>query len=232
MATCKRPCLYRVPKESESYCHGQGCRYIEITGHSRVARVYKQLGVKQLTAAAEELLRPKNCPCFVDRLGRKSPPPEEPARKAPAVREAWRKVDPAKIRALYEQGLTGRQIAEKLECTTTPIYAWRKRWGKAAHAEKPRGKVDPELALKLYLEGKNDREIGEAMGCSHSAVAWWRTRNGLQTLQGPERYDWSKALPLYRAGATDKQIAAAVGCSVSGAREWRRRVTEAERGKQ
>ena len=193
--------------------------------------MYKLLGVKQLTDKAEELLKPRNCPCFVDRLGRKSPPSEEPARKTPVVREAWRKVDPAKIRALYEQGLTDRQIAEKLECTTTPIFAWRKRWGKAAHVEKPRGKVDPELAMQMYLEGKCDREIGEAMNCGHNAIAYWRTRNGLPTLHGPERYDWSKALPLYRAGATDKQIAKAVGCSVSGAREWRRRATEAERGK-
>ena len=194
--------------------------------------MYKQLGVSQLTDEAKERLKPENCPCFVDRLGRKSPPPEEPVRKAPPVREAWRKVDPERIRELYERGLTDRQIAEKLECTTTTIYAWRKRWGKAAHAEKPRGKVDPELALKLYLEGKNDREIGEAMGCGHNAIAYWRYRNGLPALCWGAHYDWAKAWPLYRAGAEDKQIAEAVGCSIRAVRDWRRRTEDAERGKQ
>lgn len=63
--TCDRLCIYRGSVE-DTHIHGIGCAYALITGMGRVPQVYKLLGVSELTDEARELLRPVNCPFFVE----------------------------------------------------------------------------------------------------------------------------------------------------------------------
>lgn len=64
MNRCERPCLFRMREEMENY-HNYRCRYLEMTGHSRVKRVYDSLGIKEMNDAARRLLEPQSCPCFL-----------------------------------------------------------------------------------------------------------------------------------------------------------------------
>ena len=53
---CHRKCVYRTET--------LGCNYSVLNDKTRLAQVYKMLGVTRLTPEAKELMRPKNCPFF------------------------------------------------------------------------------------------------------------------------------------------------------------------------
>lgn len=64
--TCKRNCVYR--NESTAWgCSLYGCKYIEMTGESRVKTIYKKLNITHMNKRAKELLKSENCPLFKEK---------------------------------------------------------------------------------------------------------------------------------------------------------------------
>lgn len=54
-------CIYRGTVNGTS----MGCAYIQITGKSRLAKVYKRLGVNYINDAVRKAMDPARCRCFV-----------------------------------------------------------------------------------------------------------------------------------------------------------------------
>lgn len=50
-------CIYRGTINGQD----AGCAYLQITGKSRLAKVYKRLGVNHITDEVHEELKPENC---------------------------------------------------------------------------------------------------------------------------------------------------------------------------
>ena len=53
-----RSCVYR---ETSHYGVSGSCCYIQVTGESRLKKVYKRLGVHEITDEVREAMRPENC---------------------------------------------------------------------------------------------------------------------------------------------------------------------------
>ena len=210
---CDRGCRYEVT--SKSYYFGLcGCGYMDATGKSRVAAVYRQLGVDHMTDEAAELLKPENCPCYCwnGKKRRKRRTGPTPALSAQ---------DAARLRELHGQGLTDREIGKILGVSGPTVGNRRRSLGLPVNREAAKKKCDWELARKLHGEGRTDREIAEALGCSTTAVMWWRMAEGLLSNARPRRVDYRKARKLYDEGLNDREIAEALGSSRGSVWHWR-----------
>lgn len=168
---CKRGCLYSHTAWSWA-CDAHGCAYLDLTGHSRVKAVYMQLGVKEMTPEARELLKPENCPCFVPAPGKKKREPKAPPQP--------KRFDEAEFRALHAQGLMDKEIAARLGVGTHSVYDWRKKLGLLANFRRDYV-YDWDKARELYDAGATDAEIMRALNCSRTSVQDWRKREGLIT---------------------------------------------------
>lgn len=160
MASCKRNCKYRTAKDTVAK-DGQGCAYIQVTGRSRLAAIYEQLGVDHMTPEAEELLRPENCPFYKKgkRVSRERQGVPLMPRFAPSVD--------------YVERWHGGEDPEGAEVPEGEVVA-KPRRGRPCT-------VDHERALELYRQGLSDKKIADALGeVSDSAVRAWRLRNGLK----------------------------------------------------
>ena len=176
MKTCKRRCKYRTA----SYIpDAGGCDYLLITGKSRVAQVYKQLGIDHMTDEARVLLEPRKCPFFESgpraarpRLDIKHP--GTPKRRQPSRLS----FDQKEALKLVRDGHTDDEIAKMLGAASrSAVCQWRIRNGIPCNKKPPR-KYDWNKAMELYVAGKTDVEISEALGCDRRSVYGWRQRTG------------------------------------------------------
>lgn len=58
---CKS-CVFRA---ESNYGYSGSCSYIQITGESRLKKVYKRLGVKEITDEVREAMKPENCRQYI-----------------------------------------------------------------------------------------------------------------------------------------------------------------------
>lgn len=82
--------------------------------------------------------------------------------------------------ALYNQGLTDREIAERVHVTPNTITSWRKTYGIPAHPNKRR--ITPEIAeeiLRMYRAGESDAQIAAKIERSKTMVRVWRHKHNL-----------------------------------------------------
>ena len=125
--------------------------------------------------------------------------------------------------ALYEKGLTDREIASELGVSLTVIQNWRYNRGLAPNSARP-GFPDRE---ELYSQGLSDREIAERVGVSCSTIINWRNRRGLTPHVGPRKKIEPKQHPnrtrLYEQGKTDEEIARAENVTRAAISGWRRK---------
>lgn len=85
-------------------------------------------------------------------------------------------------KALWELGLTDKQLADIFLVNKQSIYLWRKKNGLQCN-DKRKGprlkKKDLELRLKLFNENYSDEEIAIATGLSKGSITCWRWQNNL-----------------------------------------------------
>ena len=170
MRQCKK-CIYR--NNSDAWGLDMGCcNYITKTGKSRVAAVYKQLGVNKLTKRAIEMLN-NDCPCFCDT------PPEPKPRPVYVPGGKQRRIPPEKIpkfMALYNQHLNDVKLGAAMGVCEMTARNWRHSLGLPSHFL---NRIDWKKARQMYDSGATDRQIREVIGCSKSTLANWRRDNGL-----------------------------------------------------
>jgi len=132
-----------------------------------------------------------------------------------------------KMRELYDQGMTDRQIAEATGMAEKTIAKYRKAQGLPPHMRERKCKIDTERARKLWEQGKTDPEIASALGVSKGCVWHWRNTAGIASVDyrtRPKGTDWEETgRRMLENGATDREIAEAVGRTVSTICCWRKR---------
>ena len=146
-----------------------GCNYNGIEGRTRLAQIYKLLGVKKMTKEARELMSPGKCPFF-----KWDGVTHENGRHGNCT------LDWEKAALLHSQGMSAGQIAKGIGAkSTTSVYDWLRRSGREAnpYVQKRLDRGDME---KLYRLGMTDREIAAEMGCTHHTVKNWRYENALE----------------------------------------------------
>lgn len=109
--------------------------------------------------------------------------------------------------ALLAQGLTQREVAEKLG------YASVKSISRISCEERDRKKAaHDERILTLWKQGMTDQQIADELSYkSRQSVAMWRSRHGLPSNGTMRREQIQK---LFEAGYSDQQIAAELGIAV------------------
>lgn len=147
---CRHPdCIYR---NHENPRNTGRCRYWQMTGHCRTAGL------------PEHLKLPSRCPRYVsDGVT----PKHEDA--------LWH----VKALALYEKGLTDREIAEAIGISRDTFGEWRRRSAKLPpnpDRKGPESRFDWKKAEELYRQGLNDSEIARVLGCSTASVWRWRAK--------------------------------------------------------
>lgn len=198
---------------------GAGCDYLSFTGKSRIAQVYKQLGVKTLTEEAEALLQPKNCSFFE--------PGERKLLPGTRLRQYRCSFDEAAARRLWEQGACDREIAEATGATRAQIGGWRRKRGLACRYERvrlsaARDEAGQELR-RLWEQGMTDKQIAAVLGVSGAAVGSLRKEMGLENRYRPHPIDRERVLRLLAEGKNDREIAEALGRRTSAVQKWRKR---------
>jgi DNA-binding NarL/FixJ family response regulator len=187
---------------------GPGCAYIQHTGKSRLKEVYERLGVKHVTDAVREAMKPENCRHF--QSGARHPH--------------------AEMRILLDGSPTEKNGPPR---TSAPTGSQAEKNGpprpkapaaKAAAPAKPRkprtAKWDKEAALELWKQGLLDPQIGERLGVSSSTIERWRHENHL-TSNYSRSPRTSELLALWRDGKTDREIAAETGMKLKKVQDWR-----------
>ncbi len=139
--------------------------------------------------------------------------------------------DTEKARALYEQGLNDRQIAEAVNVSANTVNRWRTANGLMKTA-KPG--IDEEKARALYAQGMNDPQMAAELGTNRRNVSAWRARNrlGANATRGGSRrmprgsrtqIDEAAARKLYDRGRSDKEISRVLGVSEHTISQWRQK---------
>ena len=215
---CRRDCLYANISE-HFHLSFHGCNYLSITGKSRVAAVYKKLGVDYLSEEAARLLEPENCPCYRWN-GKKKRKRAKTEATLPCSEENRRR-----LRELWREGKTDRQIAEELGMRENRVGRWRRALGLPVNRVSGRVIFDWDRARVLHDKGLSDRQIAEALGCSDQAVWRWRKQEGLLSNRSvaTTKIDYGKVKELYEAGLNDREIADKLGCSDGSIYHWRER---------
>ena len=89
--------------------------------------------------------------------------------------------------ALYRQGLTDREMADRLRVEVTTIWYWRKAHGLPLIRSRRNCRACPDIdaqRVRLYQLGRTDRQIAAVMGVLPKAIAAWRYRRGLAVNDG------------------------------------------------
>ena len=112
-----------------------------------------------------------------------------------------RKFSDEELLELYREGLTDRQISERLRVTQAAVNYRRQKLGLENNYE-PSTFADDEL-VKLHSQGLNDREISEALSVTQAAINYRRGRLELKS-----NYIREKAfLDLYKRGLSAEEMA-------------------------
>lgn len=87
---------------------------------------------------------------------------------------------------LREQGMTNKDIAEKLGITTRTLTEYRKRWGEEiAKVDKTRKPQLNHLSVEAFVIIKRldptlkDKELAEMLGVSPLTFWKWKKKNGI-----------------------------------------------------
>ena len=90
------------------------------------------------------------------------------------------KEDHEKRMALYGQGLSDREIGEKLHLSYATIAYWRRINGLPSNSEHRR--ITPAMEaemLRMHRAGMSDGQISQESGMKKATVVSWRRRRGL-----------------------------------------------------
>lgn len=145
-----------------------GCNYNGIEGRTRLAQIYKLLGVKKMTKEARELMSPGKCPFF-----KWDGVTHENGRHGNCT------LDWEKAAELHDQKMSVGQIAKGIGASVSTVYDWYRRSGRKPHPYVQR-KLDRGNMLKLYMLGMTDEEIAAEAGCCVDSVRHWRGEQGLE----------------------------------------------------
>lgn len=121
--------------------------------------------------------------------------PEKKARKRqPRAGDRRKKIDDVKCLELYGEGMTDRQLAEKMGVKTDTARKWRKarnlppNGGKREWYRAPgQSRYNAPEVMRTWENGATDRELAEMTGTTTSAAKNWRYRNGLPCNQARDR---------------------------------------------
>ena len=208
-------CMYRTTDEAHKRSR-PGCSYLLITGHSRLAEVYRRLQVNVLTDEVREAMRPENCRVY--QRGEKIILQDEDQILLPGTLANHRRMDKTRAQELYERGFNDREIADKLGCACVTVRHWRQRQGLPHNYQ--HSAVPPEDIMKLYREGKTDKEICLGLGISSGSLSKWRKKRGLPPNLSQEKKDREVRLQLLKEGLSVQEIAERVGVSRSALHSW------------
>lgn len=86
------------------------------------------------------------------------------------------RIDYARVQSLYNEGLTDKEIAEKLGCNKSKVWEWRTKRGLPSHSN--RGKHDLNAVEQLYRRGYSDTMISRELSIPAYVVTQWRNRHG------------------------------------------------------
>ena len=92
------------------------------------------------------------------------------------VKKPPNRLDEAAAKELYDQGMSDRKIAERLNVATYTVCSWRNANGLPYIGA---SRQISDNRLELYLAGMTDREIGRALGLTEKCIFSWRKRHGL-----------------------------------------------------
>ena len=116
---CHRKCVYRTET--------LGCNYSVLNDKTRLAQVYKMLGVTRLTPEAKELLRSRNCPFYEQGKKKRAAKLSITIKPAGARRKRRVSFNEAAAKELYLKRASDREIGEAVGASTSAIHYWRKR---------------------------------------------------------------------------------------------------------
>jgi hypothetical protein len=90
---------------------------------------------------------------------------------------------------LYDQGLSDRAIAARVNVTHKAVIAWRKRNNLPANSPAHLPHTPEQTAAKweAYNAGEPDSVIAERAGCNPVAIRRWRMRQGLKVNPAREK---------------------------------------------
>lgn len=95
----------------------------------------------------------------------------------------FKRLDPVRVRALYDAGQIDRVIAEAVGVTPCVVLRWRRKNDLPANgtpaATAARRRMREGQFAELYARGWNDGQIGKACGCSGQVVIRWRRDSGI-----------------------------------------------------
>jgi transposase len=131
-------------------------------------------------------------------------------------------------KALYDQGLSDKEIGDVIGRTPSAICLWRRANGlPATHY----GGKSSDERMDYYRAGHSDPEIARRVGVSRASIVSWRAYHHLPP-QGPpvDRTNWGRHMTkeeraarhlLYQLGYSDGAIARQQARSVSTIEGWR-----------
>jgi DNA-binding NarL/FixJ family response regulator len=195
-------CTYRATDEAKAR---PGCAYIQHTGKSRLAEVYRRLGVDHITDEVRAAMKPENC--WLYQRGGKMELNE---------------------RTILLAGSTpmgkGAPAPSGPPRASAPTKAAKKPKPKA-EPKPPKERVRPaweDKAREMYDAGLSDGEIGRRLGISDASVRRWRYREGRPAqIFHSERVE--RILELWGKGLSDGAIAKELQIDKNRVQQVRRR---------
>ena len=129
---------------------------------------------------------------------------------------------------LYNEGLTDKQMGEKLFLDQSSVNTWRKRHNPKLPPNHPsRDAHYSALYAKykaLYDNGDNDTGIADKTHTTISMVRTWRSKNELPSNHYVEsELRQNEYAKLYNRGVSDWQIGKMLGVSATSVLGWRRK---------
>lgn len=79
-------------------------------------------------------------------------------------------LDDALIASLYQEGKTGKEIADLLGCSTIPIFDRLRKSGIPIHSGRTRHEISTDKIASLYQDGYSSIEIGKMLDCSDAMI--------------------------------------------------------------
>jgi len=128
------------------------------------------------------------------------------------------------IVTLWREGLTDREIAEKLAVNPSTINYWRRKLKLPANRK---NLISKEELQKLVDKGYSLRRLARELNHDISTIKRYLNLYGIEVkYKGRGRrvnFDVEKFLIMYRRGLSDKEIARIMGVSISCVYRWRRK---------
>lgn len=95
-------------------------------------------------------------------------------------------------RLYVQEGLTTREVADKLDCHEVTVWQWLKRhdietldWTAPENERYPELEDEKNLREMYWDEGMSQPQIADEVGCGERTVARWLERHGIETRPAP-----------------------------------------------